>query len=523
MSRETGARLQWWQSAVIYQVYPRSFQDSNGDGIGDLRGITARLDYLSWLGVDAIWLSPVFRSPMADFGYDVSDYEAIDPIFGDLAELDALVEAAHARRLRVILDFVPNHTSSEHAWFKESRRSRGSPKRTWYIWRDALPDGSPPNAWQSAFGGSAWEWDQRTGQYYFHSFLKEQPDLDWTNPEVRAQMADVLRFWFRRGVDGFRIDVVNLIAKRRELLRTQAGTRQTWGDEARIQPLIAGLRRVADEFPDRLLIGEIWLPLKKLVAYYGREQDGLQLPFNFQLLTLPWSAARIGAGIGRYESLLPDGAWPNWVLGNHDRSRIASRVGPSQARVAAMLLLTLRGTPTIYYGDELGMTDQPIPADLQQDPARFGPEGGRDPERTPMRWDDSPHVGFTAGTPWLPVGDGIERANVRTERDDPSSMLELHRQLIALRKSEPALTIGKWRRIPTSASVLAYERSIADRRVVVVLNFGNRERSVDLSGAGSLRIRLSTHLDRSDEGFASSVRLRSNEGVVLQGVLARSL
>ncbi len=385
----------WWQPAVVYQVYPRSFQDANGDGIGDLPGITQRLDYLAWLGVDAIWLSPIFRSPMADFGYDVADYMDVDPIFGNLADLDALIAAAHRRDIKVLLDFVPNHTSNLHPWFLESRSSRTNERRDWYIWRDPLPGGGPPNDWQANFGGSAWEWDEATGQYYFHSFLKEQPDLDWRNPAVQAAMLDVLRFWFRRGIDGFRIDVIQLLAKRYELLPTRPGHKPAWGDLRRVHVPVAAIRRVADEFDGRLLIGEIWLPPRQLVTFYGKTLDGLQLPFNFQLITLPWSARRIGAAIARYEALLPDGAWPNWVLGNHDRSRIASRVGAEQARVAAMLLLTLRGTPTLYYGDELGMCDGDIPLEAQRDPEGLRGGKSRDPERTPMRWDGSPTGGFT--------------------------------------------------------------------------------------------------------------------------------
>src|SRR3954452_22471628 len=332
----------WWKRGVVYQIYPRSFQDTDRDGVGDLQGIRQRLDYLAWLGVDAIWISPIYPSPMADFGYDVADYCDVDPIFGTLQEFDGLIADAHRRGLKLILDFVPNHTSDRHAWFLESRSSRENPKRDWYLWRDPKPDGSPPNNWVSNFGGPAWTFDEATGQYYYHAFLREQPDLNWRNPAVREAMHEVLRFWMRRGVDGFRIDVIQLLAKRNELRPTRPGPRQTWGDMRRIHRHVAGIRRVADEFGARVLIGEIWLPLRQLVKFYGAELGGLQLPFNFQLITLNCSARHVAAAMARYEGLLPPGAWPNWVLGNHDRPRIATRVGDEQARVAAMLLLTLR-------------------------------------------------------------------------------------------------------------------------------------------------------------------------------------
>ena len=509
-----GARP-WWEPAVVYQVYPRSFQDTNGDGIGDLPGITRRLDYLAWLGVDAIWLSPIFNSPMADFGYDVADYRDVDPIFGSLADLDALVAQAHRRGIRVLLDFVPNHTSDRHPWFVESRSSRVNPRRDWYIWRDPRPGGGPPNDWQSAFRGSAWEWDEATGQYYFHSFLKEQPDLDWTNPAVREAMHEVLRFWFRRGVDGFRIDVIDLLAKRAELLPMRPGQRQVWGDQRRIHDLIGGIRRVADEFGGRLLIGEVWLPLKKLVTFYGRDLSGLHLPFNFQLLLVRWSAAQLGATIARYEALLPSGAWPNWVLGNHDRPRIASRVGDEQARVAAMLLLTLRGTPTLYYGDELGMRNANIPPESIRDPQGLRGGHSRDPERTPMRWDGSARAGFTMGEPWLPIGEDVTRVNVAAQQADPRSMLELHRRLLALRRAEAALTAGRWAGIAAAGDLLAYERIGGAERFAVALNLGDGETDADIQGRRG-RIALSTALDRDGERASDRVRLRANEGVVIR-------
>ncbi|RYD47754.1 MAG: alpha-amylase, partial [Sphingomonadales bacterium] len=430
---------EWWQSAVIYQIYPRSFQDSDGDGVGDLPGIERRLDDLKALGVDAIWISPIFPSPMADFGYDVADYCNIDPRFGTLEDFDKLLKATHDRGLKLLLDLVPNHTSSEHPWFQESRASRDNPKRDWYLWRDAKPDGSPPNNWISDFGGSAWEWDEATGQYYYHAFLKEQPDLNWRNPEVRAAMLDVLRFWFERGVDGFRIDVLWHMIKHADFPDNPVNEAWKPGDpdntrvhqthstdQPEVHDIAAEMRRIADDYGARVLIGEIYLPAGRLLAYYGTpERPGVHLPFNFRLIGAPWDARYIDRMIYRYEEALPDRAWPNWVLGNHDRPRIATRVGPEQARVAMMLLLTLRGTPTLYYGDELAIADVAIPAERIQDPRELNEPGigmGRDPVRTPMAWDGSANAGFGPADPWLPLHADWESRNVAVQRGDPASM-----------------------------------------------------------------------------------------------------
>ncbi len=334
------AKLPWWQTAIIYQIYPRSFSDSNGDGVGDLSGITSRLDYLPELGVDAIWISPIFKSPMKDFGYDIADYQAIEPLFGSMADFDDLLASAHARGLRVILDFVPNHTSDQHPWFLASRSSKTDPKRDWYLWRDPAPDGGPPNNWLSEFGGSAWQFDEHTGQYYYHAFLAAQPDLNWRNPAVVEAMHDVLRFWLRKGVDGFRVDVIWLLIKDAEFRDNPPNPDYGPGkpphqkliplyttDMPEVHQVIAGMRRVVDEFQDRLLIGEIYLPIDRLVTYYGHDLDGAHLPFNFSLLNTAWDGQKIAKLVSDYEAALPHGGWPNWVLGNHDQPRIASRVG----------------------------------------------------------------------------------------------------------------------------------------------------------------------------------------------------
>jgi alpha-glucosidase len=520
----------WWQRGVIYQIYPRSFQDTNGDGIGDLVGVTQRLDYLAWLGVDAIWLSPFYPSPMADFGYDVADYCAVDPIFGRLADFDALAAAAHARGLRVIIDLVPNHTSDQHPWFRESRASRTSPRRDWYLWRDPAPGGGPPNNWLAHFGGPAWTLDEPTGQYYEHAFLPEQPDLNWRHPAVRAAMLDVMRFWLDRGVDGFRVDVIWHLLKDAAFRDNPPNPDWTPGHSpsARLLPvhttdlpgihdLVAAMRAVVDEDPgDRLLVGEIYLPLARLVTYYGEHGNGAHLPFNFQLLRLPWRASAIREAVSAYERLLPPGAWPNWVLGNHDHHRIATRVGLAQARVAAMLLCTLRGTPTVYYGDEIGMRDVPIPAEEVRDPYERNCPGlglGRDPERTPMPWAPGPGAGFTPGRPWLRLAADADAVSVAAQRDEPRSILTLHRKLLALRRAEPALAVGDYAPLDSPDEVLAFTRTAAGRRCAVLLNLGDAPQVTPLPAAG--RVVLSTHLDREDNAPGGQLELRPDEGVIV--------
>jgi alpha-glucosidase len=530
---EGPAGYEWWQTGIIYQVYPRSFMDSNDDGVGDLDGITSKLDYLRWLGVNAIWISPIFPSPMADFGYDVSDYTGIHPLFGTMEAFERLVKDAHGRGIRVILDFVPNHSSDEHPWFVESRTSRANPKRDWYIWRQARPGGAPPNNWLSHFGGSAWTWDEQTRQYYYHAFLEKQPDLNWRNPRVQVAMMDALRFWLSRGVDGFRVDVIWELIKDQQFRDNPTNPAYEEGkvrpylqllpmhnaDQPEVHDLVRMMRGVLDEYGERALIGEIYLPLDRLVKYYGEQGPECHLPYNFSLVTLPWEAKRVARAIEKYERALPDGAWPNWVLGNHDVSRIATRAGPAQRWVAAMLLLTLRGTPTMYYGDEIGMENVQVPENAQQDPVgkNLGYEFSRDPSRTPMRWDSRENAGFSAAKPWLPVGKDSGNANVAAQSEDPDSLLSLYRRLIALRQSEPALSIGSYRGLEAEGDVLAYLREEGATRFLLVLNLGSKAATFEVpEDVGKGLVALATDRGRQGEEVGGEVELRGDEGVVVR-------
>jgi alpha-glucosidase len=522
----------WWRHGAFYQIYPRSFQDADGDGVGDIRGIIARLPYLRTLGIDAIWLSPVFPSPMADFGYDISDYTGIDPLFGIMADFDALLEAAHASALKLILDLVPNHTSDQHPWFVESRNSRDNPRRDWYIWRDPAADGGPPNNWLSEFGGSGWEYDAATEQYYYHAFLAQQPDLNWRNPAVRQAIHDVMRFWLAKGVDGFRVDVIWHLIKDAEFRDNPPNPHFREGrppheqiltkystDQPEVHEVIAGMRRVIDEFDGRVLIGEIYLPLHRLVAYYGNDLGGAHLPFNFALLSTLWSARSIERIIADYEAALPPGAWPNWVLGNHDRPRVASRVGPDQARVAAMLLLTLRGTPTLYYGDEIGMHQVAIAPEQVRDPFEKNVPGigvGRDGCRTPMQWDATAHAGFSNSTPWLPLPDDFVHENVVNLEADARSILSLYKALIALRRQLPQLRSGDYIPIAAEGDLLLYRRRNEQGAVVIALNLGDQPVSIASDAAGlNGEILLSTFLDREGERVEGALDLRGDEGVII--------
>jgi alpha-glucosidase len=522
----------WWQKEIVYQIYPRSYKDSNGDGVGDLAGIIEKLDHIENLGVKVIWLSPIFPSPMADFGYDVSDYTGIHELFGTMEDFDRLLEEVHKRGMKLLLDFVPNHSSYKHEWFEESRSSKDNPKRDWYIWKDPAPDGGPPTNWLSVFGGSAWEYDNTTGQYYYHAFLKEQPDLNWRNPEVQEAMMDILRFWLDKGVDGFRVDVMWHMIKDKDFRNNPPNPdydeddsqydRQLQvytTDQKEVHNIVKMIRKVIDEYDERLLIGEIYLPIEKLVTYYGQDNDEAHLPFNFQLVTLPWNARKIETAINKYEGALPPEGWPNWVLGNHDKSRIATRVGKQQARVAAMLLLTLRGTPTMYYGDEIGMEDVVIPKDQIQDPqAQTIPGKGRDPERTPMQWDDSTNAGFSPAKPWLPLMDNYKEVNVKRQERDDDSILKYYRELIQMRQGEDALQIGDHLPVYTEGNLLAYIRAGDKRKILIVLNLGKEEENFEPDMDGKIlrgEIFMTTAGPGEDRKFEKKITLKPNEGLII--------
>jgi len=526
------APLDWWQRGVIYQIYPRSFADSNGDGIGDLRGILTRLDYLRGagdsLGVDAIWLSPFYRSPMVDFGYDVSDYTDVDPVFGTLAEFDELLAAAHLRDIKVIIDWVPNHTSDQHPWFLESRAGRDSPKRDWYVWRDPAPAGGPPNNWRSSFGGGAdpaWTFDDATSQFYLTSFTPQQPDLNWDNPEVEAAMHDVLRFWLDRGVDGLRIDVVFKLAKDPQLRDNQPGRRhdQDW---PAVHERVRRIRALVDEYEDRMIVGEVYLlDLQQLVSYVS-SGDELHLAHNFVFVHLPWRASAMRESIGDFERLAGPSTWPAWFLENHDHSRVATRYagsggsGGRRTRVATMLVVTLKGTPFIFQGEELGLPDAEVPPDRVVD------VDGRDPERAPIPWrrpsSAGPGAGFTTGEPWLPIVAGAERLCVEAQRDDPDSTLSFARRLLALRADRPALQGGSQRPLDAATDVFSFLREAGGRgeRLLVALNFSSRRVRARVTLPEGLETRgtlvLSTHAAREPGPIdLRTLTLDPDEGVIV--------
>jgi alpha-glucosidase len=470
---------------------------------------------------------------LTDFGYDISDYTAIDPIFGTLVDFDALVDGARRNDIKIILDLVPNHTSDRHPWFLESRTARDSAKRDWYIWRDPAPDGGPPNNWLSEFGGSAWQLDEATGQYYCHTFLAAQPDLNWRNPQVRAAIYEVMRFWLKRGVSGFRVDVIWHLIKDDQLRdnpKNPAFTAEEpphhavvplyTADRPEIHDVIREMRNVIEEFDNRVLIGEVYLPVERLVAYYGRDLRGLHLPFNFALLSANWQARTVARLVDHYEAVLPPGGWPNWVLGNHDRPRVASRLGEPQARCAAMLLLTLRGTPTIYYGDEIGMQQARIAPEDVQDPFEKRVPGkglGRDGCRTPMQWDDGPQAGFSLVKPWLPIRFDYQKRNVATLTKDRKSILQLYRRLIDLRRHHTALRRGSYKPVAADGDLLLFLRQDGTERILAAINMGRRPSSVSFDG-GVLggELLLSTFCDRWREHVHGSVELRPDEGILIE-------
>ena len=521
--------MSWWRDGVLYQIYPRSFADSNGDGVGDLRGIVDRLEYLAWLGIDGIWLNPTMPSPNADWGYDVSDYLGVHPELGTLADLDDLVAAAGSHGIRILLDLVPNHTSDRHPWFVESRSSRDSERRDWYVWADPRPDGSPPNNWVSVFGGPAWTLDETTGQYYLHLFLVEQPDLNWWNEGVHAAFEDILRYWFDRGIAGFRIDVANALYNDRELRDNPPATPD---DDERLQrfgqrfiynanrpethDVYRAWRAVADSYEaPRILMGETYVTdLERLATFYGTGSDGLHLAQNFVFATARLDAARLREIVAATEAALPDEAWPVWFGSNHDFARFPTRwCGDDEAavRCALLILLTLRGTPILYYGDELGMPEAVLSHEQLRDPVglRGWPdEPGRDGARTPMPWSDEPGAGFTTptATPWLPYGD-LSR-NVRAQRDDPGSTLVFVRDLVALRRELGDLRRAPYEALETPPGTWAWRRG----RALVVVNLSPDAATVaGIDGS----VAIATRRERDGERLSGTVALGPYEGVVV--------
>lgn len=487
----------WWRDGIIYQIYPRSFYDTTGSGIGDLRGIIEKLDYLEDLGIDAIWLSPINPSPDRDFGYDVSDYLSIDPRFGSMGDFDELVKKAEGKGIRIIMDLVLNHTSDLHEWFLESRRSRNNPKRDWYIWRDGKGNGRPPNNWLSAFGGSAWEWDERTGQYYLHMFYKEQPDLNWRNPDVRRHLLNVFRFWLGKGVKGFRLDVFNLYFKDEEFrdnpvrpFHLRPDQRQALKyncDQPEMMDVLADIRRILDQYDDVYAIGETLLSAPEKAAKYCGEH-ALHQTFLFNFLECPWNAECFSLVVKSWESTLGRENWPNYVLNNHDVKRSASRYGQGEdderLKVAAAMLLTLRGTPFLYYGEEIGLRDVKLKRSQILDPVglRFWPfYKGRDGCRAPMQWTSEANAGFTSGEPWLPLHQDWRERNVERQRDQPDSLFNFYKLMIDLRRSEEVLIKGDihfLRDLPKN--VIAYERRFLDKKARIYLNFSDKLQGIGI-------------------------------------------
>ena len=498
---------QWWRRAVFYEVYPRSFQDSNGDGVGDLKGITSRLDYLRDLGVDAIWVTPFYPSPQVDFGYDVSDYEDVDPQFGTLADFDRLVREAHRRKIKVVIDFVLNHTSDQHPFFKEARSAKTNPKRDWYIWQDPGPGGARPNNWSSSFGPVAWTLDEKTGQYYYHYFYPQQPELNWRNPEVERRMLETIRFWLKRGADGFRLDAVNYLYEDMQLRDNPVLAELRFGsttereqekkynrDLPEVQDAMVRLRAFNDRVnPESVLVGEAYVPKwEELMRYYGPSDNGVHLPFNFFLVMEP-ARSQLKASVFRDVIAASEralaGRWTTYVLSNHDIPRHYDRLGDGKhndeiAKLTATMLLTLRGTPFLYYGEEIGMvTTEPKTIEEVRDPVgrRYWPlRKGRDGERTPMQWDASAHAGFTTGAPWLPVPPGAGEKNVAALSKDPGSLLNFYKRLIALRRRSPALLDGNYSSIGDDPHIYAYRRSVLGQTAIVALNMSAERRTFKL-------------------------------------------
>ena len=481
---------------VIYQIYPRSFKDSNGDGIGDLGGVIEKLDYVADLGATAIWLNPIQKSPMADFGYDISDYYQIDPLFGTLEQYEALLELAHQKKLQIIMDLAMNHTSDQHDWFLESRSSKDNPKRDWYIWKDPQADGTPPNNWLSEFGGSAWEHDATTGQYYLHSFLKQQPDLNWQNPEVREAIKSVLKFWLDKGVDGFRLDAVYWYSKDPDFRNDPINLEYKPGVDTPYDELkhiyskrglelynyLNELVEVVKKYDNRFLLTELsphhyTHTVGDYLNIYQQSNPAILAPLNFILLPLPWQADRFQSKIDSFQAGLEPEDNPVYLLGNHDQRRLASRIGLQATAAAAVLLLTLPGTVVIYYGDELGMENAKIAKEQLHDEWELNVPHlgkGRDPERTPMQWSPNTFSDFSTSTPWLPLAASYKLRNVSTESADPNSLLNLNKKLLSLKKASAVLLNGTYTPLKLDhPQLFGFMRSFEGKSMATIVNFSD--------------------------------------------------
>ena len=553
----------WVASAVLQQLYPRSIKDTNGDGVGDLNGIIEKLDYYQNLGITGLWLSPFYPSPMADFGYDIENYCDVDPLFGTLDDFRELIRQAHDREIHILIDLVPNHTSDEHPWFKESKASNDNPKRDWYVWKDPKPDGSPPNNWLSHFGGPAWTFDESTGQYYLHSFLSKQPDLNWDNPLVREQMQKIVEFWLELGVDGFRVDWVVAISKDPEfrddpinpdfvpgIQSPHEAIIPTYSDNGpNLYEYLNEIAEVLARYKQKFMVTEVYPhKIKKpgpYLSFYERIDPLVCAPLNFAMIFMPWKASAYRKFIDRYLSSMQPGYIPVFSTGNHDTVRavtrlgkmiaekqglgpnpdpeIVSRLGQEAARTMAMMVLTLPGAPLLYCGDEIGLENVDIPPELVIDPFEKNVPGqghGRDGQRTPIPWDSTPNAGFTqiGVEPWLPIGSDYTRVNVAAQMDDPNSIYNLYKNLIAARMENAALTSGEYESHDIHKGIFAYTRKgkKGEQNFGVLLNFSSHAIDLEVPDVLHGRINISTTAREQVEEIGTHFAIRPHEGILIE-------
>jgi len=516
----------WWKHAVIYHIYPKSFKDGNNDGFGDILGVIAKLDYLANLGVDAIWLSPVYSSPMVDAGYDIADYKNIDKEYGTMEDFRRLMDEAHKRGIRVIMDLVLNHTSDQHPWFIESKSSADNPKRNWYIWRPT------PNNWKTNFGKKAWQYDETTNEYYCHSFFKEQPDLNWRNPEVKEAMFDIMRYWLDMGVDGFRLDVINLLFKDKDFRDNKFrffGKSEVYNrNQPEMYDLLRDFRKLLDSYPDKTSVGEIYTPPPGnpalAASFLGNGSDMLHLVFDFSLVFSFWKASSYCRIINRFYKKIPAMGWPCFFLSNHDIGRSLNRMGWTfhkyeKAKLHAILHLTLKGTPFIYYGEEIGMENVSIPKEHIKDlygKLLYPFFKGRDHSRTPMQWDSSKNAGFSEQTPWLPISGSYKTINVEAEEKDVNSVLSVYKKLMALRKENNVLQSGNIHFVNKGKNnILIYSRRIEMEEIIIVLNFSNKKNMANIGAVGETsKVIFSTHQGTKIE--ENKIMLQPFEGVIVK-------